>query len=141
MNASVVPSLSQNADIIIDTTGDPAPFVVSVDFDESILEDSESSYSPGQRINIIVLFSQEVSVSLGPEFNGSQPVLPSLTLNVLEGNGTNARAPLINYDQKLTSNRLTFQYVVANSSDHYPLDYVDESLLYTNDYVILDGWA
>jgi len=140
MNASVVPSLSQNADIIIDTTGDPAPFVVSVDFDESILEDSESSYSPGQRINIIVLFSQEVSVSLGPEFNGSQPVLPSLTLNVLEGNGTNARAPLINYDQKLTSNRLTFQYVVANSSDHYPLDYVDESLLYTNDYVILDGW-
>ncbi len=141
IDVTVVQSLSQISDIVIDTTADPTPFITSVDLHQSFIVDTRSSYSNGHNISIIVNFSQEVNVSKPIGFDGIELSLPSLTLNIIDDTGSRAKAYLSDstaFDTRTLD--LTFIYTVAVNSFQSIENIFEGTTLTTNDYILQDAW-
>ena len=141
VNAFIVPSLAQNSNIIIDTSQDPVPRIVSVIFSADTIEDAETMYSPGELIRIVVIFSQNVYVSLSPEFNGSIPTVPTLELNIIDNTIilSYVKAHLIERSMGQLSRRLEFEFTVRKGHNQFPINYRNITSLRTNDFMFTDG--
>ena len=142
ISAVVTESLSQTSDIIVDTRLDDVPIVTSVQYHPSILSDGRIAYSYGHIIFIIVHFSQEVFISVPSDSNESNPVVPSLTLNIIDDTGVNAKAYLSEpFNLDAPNSYLSFTYRVAVDSEQTMVDILDNGSLQSNGYLIRDAWG
>ena len=140
IRAYTVTSLAQNSDIIVDTSTDPIPRIISVQFHESIINGSKMVFSPGDRIPVSVQFSSDVSVTLQSSSNYSNPVPPMLTLNVNDGSPFSFAKAVFLGSEGHTSKVLTFEYTVYDVHNQFPVNYLNITALHSNDYIITDGW-
>lgn len=139
IDVTVVPSLSQTSEIVIDTSLDAGPAITSIELHESMLEDVHNSYSNGHNISIVVNFSQEVFISLPTISGGNHP--PTLTLNIIDPNGSRSKASLSEpFDLDVEASFLVFVYTVAVNSVQSVVNIFDGALLELNDYILRDAW-
>ena len=139
MNAVLVTSLSQNSDIIIDTSNDNVPTIDSVQFHQSHIKEQQVAYSSGHNISIIVTFTQEVTVKILEDVNFTSPLLPSLELNVLDENGLRSKAYLV-INNIQPSRRLCFRYTVSKGPTMDEVNIFSRNSFETNDYLVMDAW-
>jgi hypothetical protein len=139
VTATVVPSLSYSTHIIVDTTDDPTPVIDRVAFSSRILSDGRILYGPGDSIEIIVTFTQEVA--LYPKGDGSS--LPRLILNAIHnGSAGVVYAELANIppEGELTKT-LLFEYYVNIGDSQTELDYQSEYAFQSGDYSVEDAFG
>ena len=125
IRAYTVTSLAQNSDIIVDTSTDPIPRIISVQFHESIINGSKMVFSPGDRIPVSVQFSSDVSVTLQSSSNYSNLVPPMLTLNVNDGSPFSFAKAVFFGSEGHTSKVLTFEYTVYDVHNQFPVNYLN----------------
>ena len=141
VSVTLVPSLSQTSDIVIDTSQDPLPTLVSLKFHREVLEDGFDSYSTGHVIPITLSFTQEVFVHQTSTFVGISRQLPSLDLDIGSSSPPNQnKAYLSNFTLGKPSKELFFSFTVPNACDYFPLQLAINASLNFNDYRIADGW-
>lgn len=143
VSATLVPSLSQTSNIVIDTSQDPLPKLVSLKFHKEILEDGFDSYSTGHIIPITLTFTQEVFVHQTKKNSGDSRKLPTLDLDIGAPSSSSPdkdKAYLSNFTLGNPSKELYFSFTVPNECDHFPLKLAVNASLKYNDYWIADGW-
>ena len=139
VDVTVVQSLSQTSDIVIDTKLDPVPSVTSIRLHPTIIYDNRTSYSNGHNITIVVDFSQEIIVSKPPDAN--EQVLPTLTLNIINSEGSDATAHLSEATKiEWKTTELNFVYTVDVNYLQSCANIFDGVSLRSNGYFIKDGW-
>ena len=147
---TLVQSLSQNSNIVIDTSNDPLPEMVSVRFHQSVLEDGFESYSSGHVLVMVITFTQEVFVHRNFTLDGAggaTPLVPTLEMD-LGANNTlplpqflDNHAFLSNFTIEVPSKELYFTFTVPESCKMaFPLKLAANASIQYNDYWISDGW-
>ncbi len=139
MDAILFNSLSQNSEIVLDTSNDSVPVIKSVQFHQSHIEEEQTMYSAGHNISIIVTFTQEVKVEIGQNMNSSSASLPSLALNVLDENLSRSKAQLAT-ENVYPSRHLLFEYTVSKGTTISELNVFSRNSFETNHYLIIDAW-
>ncbi len=139
ITAHMTPSLSLTSRVIIDTSNDPVPAVVGVEYDESIMSDTRSSYGPGDIIGVNVIFSQEVTVSIP----NNQSLLPRILLNVVDSGSADPVFAELATDIKTGTfvEVLHFEYIVNVGQTIFELDYMSTESLIPNDCSIVDAFG
>lgn len=137
VTAEMTPSISHSSYIIVDTTNDPSPSIESVSFSANIISDDRILYGPGDIIEILVKFTQEVA--LYPQSDSSN-TLPRLVLNVMNDESVYAELSAIP-QEGLLSDTLLFHYVVSLGDYQTELDYASSVALQTSDYSIEDAFG
>ena len=147
---TLVQSLSQSSNIVIDTSNDPLPEMVSVKFHESVLVDGFESYSSGHVLVIVITFTQEVFVHRNhtlEEVGGATPLVPTLEMDLGPNNtfllslSPGNQALLSNFTVEVPSKELYFTFTVPeNCKMAFPLKLAANASIQYNDYWISDGW-
>lgn len=139
VTAHITPSLSQTSHVIVDTSNDAIPVVETVSFASSIVSDERILYGPGDAIEIIITFSQEVAVF--PYEDDGIP--PRIILNVADTNDEEVFAALVvaEYQYGILSRTLQFEYMVKTGHSQNGLDYSSINSLLANDYLVKDAFG
>ena len=139
ITAEVTPSISHSSYIIVDTTNDDVPGIDHISFSTSITADDRTLYGPGDVIEIVLTFTQEVALYAQDD----DSTLPSLALNVLNnGSMGDVYAELSSRSQQghFTGSWL-FEYVVSGHESQIELDYTSVNALQLNDYIVEDAFG
>mmetsp|Transcript_9659 Transcript_9659/g.20406 ORF Transcript_9659/g.20406 Transcript_9659/m.20406 type:complete len:534 (+) Transcript_9659:665-2266(+) len=139
VTAHVTPSLAHDSRVIIDTSNDAVPSVIQVVFAQSIKDDERLTYGPGDRIEIEVVFSQEVTLFQSID----DGTLPQIILNVFNSEGSEAvHGELMSHRQGSFSRAVSFEYLVETGHSQTGLNYLSSgSSLLANDYSIEDAFG
>lgn len=134
--AEVTPSISLSSYIIVDTTNDSIPSIERVSFGPSIISDQRVLYGPGDVIDIIIEFTQEVTLY----HKSNEITLPTLALNVTNGvSAEEVWAELTTEPvEGLASNTLQFKYTIRDGDSQIELNYRSVDALQSNGYTIKD---
>mmetsp|Transcript_28601 Transcript_28601/g.60128 ORF Transcript_28601/g.60128 Transcript_28601/m.60128 type:complete len:196 (+) Transcript_28601:967-1554(+) len=135
----MTPSLSLTSRVVINTSNDPVPFVIGVEFDESITSDMRNSYGPGDIIGMNFIFSQEVTFT----FPNNQSLRPRILLNVINSGNADPVFAELATDLKMGNfiDVLIFEYFVDVGHNILELDYISSASLIPNDYSIEDAFG
>lgn len=124
LTATVVGSLSTNAEIVLDTTQNDATAVTNVTSSVTGSAKWWSDYGAGHHIVLSLTFNFEVWLTLGP-------IRPTLELNALDSGGNNVQA-VFTGDVTAATKTLLFNYTVGTGDSvtaNAPLDVASASAL------------
>jgi len=138
VRAFMVPSLSYNSKLMIDTSEDTIPSIVSVTFPQELVDLSGYIAGPGDVIPIYVSFSDEVIAVVDPLSPG---MMMTLTLNVLSGSQTSVEATISSISVNVRLKKLLFEYRIEEGHSVNSLDYISVESLRPNDVQVLDAWG
>ena len=137
--AELTPSISYSSHIIVDTSNDAVPGVSRVSFGPTVLLDERNLYGPGDIVEILITFTQEIA--LFPDVDPS--VLPSLTLNIMRSGSAGEVVARLSEAPKagLFSDTLMFKYLVNVGDSQTALDYLTFDAFQRNDYSVKDAFG
>jgi hypothetical protein len=147
VSALVVPSLAHSTRLVVDTSSGKLPDILRVTYDETIIGDLRSVYSPSDIIGIVVKLDHEVTVTLNGSCTNSttyQTEKPFIQLNSSHNNNNHrldiapARAILSDMFLNLPTSDLLFLYNVGFGQDQDSLLYTSNGGVHTGDYSIKD---
>ena len=150
VQAYVTPSLAVSSQIVIDTTQDPVPMVLSVDYIEAIRSASRVVYGSGDVLSIEIVFTHDVvvelSTSTADDSAAVAPLSPSLELNVVDietySTTSYAQAILNNDNIGIRINTLLFDFEVQPHHSEASVNYRSPTTsLKTNDFTVNDAFG